>query len=346
MATLAQTTKETRLILKIAASVIGIGVLGYFLFQGYILFRKLTSPPPPPVQAFGALPHLVFLTPATPGLTYIIDTTNGELPALPDRANVYKLVPPEPSLLDLENSKNNLRQGNFTDNQIKITDTLYQWSQERTGVIIQYDIVSDNFAITSNYLTNPNLATNGLMPDKDRIVEDTLRFLSSIGANTSKLNPKLAVVDYLQLSNGVLVEPENLGSAKYAKVTFYQDNIEDLPIVYDGANTSSINFIVSYPGSLQILEGQFFQNQINLEEKSDYPIKTAQQALEDLKQGKGYMENPQDLTTVSITDAKLQYYLGKNAKDYLLPVIVFTGTDGFHGMVEAIPDSSLQILSQ
>jgi hypothetical protein len=207
---------------------------------------------------------------------------------------------------------------------------------------MQYDIASKNFTISSNYLTNPFLISTNLLPQTSTIEDDMMSFLSLIGADTSDIDTDKTTTDLFQIQNGTLVPAENTATAKFAKVTLFQKDIDETPIIYDTPTNSSMNFIVSYPANSNLVpvQGEFFHHLPNLDEKSDYPIKTAAQALEDLKKGNAYMINPQNLTTVDITDVSVAYFLDKNTNEYMMPVIVFTGIN-FTAYVEAIHDSSL-----
>lgn len=342
MAKLANVTRETRLILKIGGVILGAGFLIYLLFQGYSLVKRLTSPPAPPLQAFGKLPPSSFPSVGTAGIQFRINTIDGSLPSFSDRANVYKLIMPQAGLLDLSNTKATLESAGFIENQTKISDTLYQWTQSKTGVIIQYDIVTKNFIISSQYLTNLSLSSSAIIPGVEDIKKDILSFLQVINVDTSDIDIEKSTVTYLQNNGGQLVEAENLANAKYARIQLVQKMVGDIPFVYEAPNSSLLNFVVSYPtqSSMLVVEGQFFHYRINLDEKSDYPIKTSTQAFEDLKNGNGYMVNPKNLTEADITNVELRYYVSREMKGYLLPVYLFTGIN-FTGYVEAIPASSL-----
>lgn len=343
MANLVKVTKETRILLKVGGVVFGAFLLLYFGAKGGSIIRNFffPKPPPPPKQEFGKLPQLSFPSQGGAGIQFRINTIDGQLPKLTDRVNVYKLTQPQADLLALKNAKNTLSSTNFVENQIKLNDTLYQWSQTSTGVIIQYDIGTKNFTINSNYLTNPYLSTTNLIPNEGDIKNGLISFLSSINADTTDLDFDRSKVDFLQLKGGSLVKSENLGAAKFARIALLQFPVDKIPIIYDTPTDSILHFTVSYPnGNFQILAGQFLHHQLDLQNKSDYPIKTALQAFEDLKNGNAYMLNPQNLTNVDITNVEVRYYLDKNTNEYLLPVIVFTGIN-FTAYVQAIPIDSL-----
>lgn len=342
MANLANVTRETRLILKYGGGILGVLILFYLIFQGYVFVKRLVSPPAPPLQAFGKLPPSSFPSAGTPGIEFRINTVDGTLPSFPDRVNVYKLITPQASLLDLSTAKQNLESAAFIDNQTKISDTLYQWTQSKTGVIIQYDIVTRNFTISSNYLSNPTLTSASIIPGVDDIKKDILSFLQVINIDTSDIDIEKSTVTYLQNNGGQLVEAENLANAKYARIQLIQNAIDKIPFAYETPNSSLLTFVVSYPSqsNMLVLEGQFFHYQVALDQKSDYPLKTSAQAFEDLKKGDAYMINPQNLTQEDITIVELRYYVSREMNGYLLPVYLFTGVN-FAGYVEAIPRSSL-----
>ncbi|MDO8269707.1 MAG: hypothetical protein Q7T54_03490 [Candidatus Levybacteria bacterium] len=346
MANLVAVTKESRLILKVGGIFCGVILLIYIFVKGGGLMRDLffPKPPPAPVQALGKLPHVAFPQQQEPsglGTQFTINTIDGQLPNFPDRVNVYKLTVAEPNLLALETARNTLDSSDFVENQTKLTDTLYRWTQARTGIVIEYDIVSKNFAITSNYMTNPFLTSSSLLPEEDRIQSDMMGFLNTIGSNTDNLDEEKTKVEYLEMKNGVLVAAENLGSARFARITMEQIAIDEIPIIYGGPSNSILSFVISYPNNrFSVVEGEFYNHVVDDANKSDYPIKTAEQALTDLKNGNAYMINPQNLTNVDITTVELRYFLGRESKEFLLPVIVFSGIN-FTGYVEAIPATSL-----
>ncbi len=344
MANLVTITRAGRLVLKFGGLFLGAIFLIYIFVKGGTIFRQLffPKPPPPPAQAFGKLPHIAFPKKGESGINYTVNTVDGKLPSLANRIDVYALLTTEPDLLALQKAKTTLDSMNFVENQFKRSDTVYQWTQSRTGIVINYDIVNKNFTINSNYLNNPSLISTTLLPSETDIVRDVSNYLKSIEAETENIDFDRAKVELLELQNGSLVGAQNLGNARLARVTLVQKNVGDTPIIYGALEDSLLTFIVSYPSnSIQLLDGTFYNYQIDESKKSDYPVKTAEQALEDLKSGNGYTINPQNLTDVDITNVELKYYLPRESNGYLLPVFVFTGIN-FTGFVEALPNTSIQ----
>ncbi len=348
MANLVTVTKEGRVLLKVGGLLLGVFILIYLVFKGGTIVQGIffPKPPPPPLEALGKLPKIQFPQSTSSVIpTYNINTVNGQLPVLADRVNVYKLKTPEPNLLALQTAKNSLDSSEFVLNQVKKTSTLYQWTHSKTGATIDYDIVTKNFTISSGFLTNPSLSSQGLMPGEDQIKRDTFSFLDRMGATTDNFDQDKTKVEYLEVRNGLLVAAQNLGSARYARITLVQKLVDEIPIINDSPTESITSFVVSYPQqNFAVLEGTFYNFEIDMEAKSDYAIKTAAQALEDLKAGNAYVLNPGNLQNVDITDVQIRYFLNKQSGKFLLPVIVFSGVNNFTAYVDAIPDSTSQDL--
>lgn len=75
------------------------------------------------------------------------------------------------------------------------------------------------------------------------------------------------------------------------------------------------------------------------DEYSTYPLKTIGEAFDELKNKKAYIASYFGTQKqVKINDASLAYYIEKNEKDFVYPIIVFTGSDGFYAYISAIRD--------
>lgn len=343
MATLVNVTREGRLFLKVGGVIFGVLMILFIFIRGGTLISEVffPKPPPPPEEAFGKLPRIIFPESNPTSINYTVNTVDGLLPVFPDRIDIYKIKSSIPNLLALNEAKNTLDSANFVENQVKITDTLYRWTQSKTGVTIEYDIVDHNFIIFSNYLVNPSLVSTGVLPSEDAIRSDMESFLRTIGANIDNLGLKNMKIELLELQNGGLIGAQNIGLARLARVTIPQEPINEIETVYGVPEKSLSAFVVSYPGSrFTVLEGIFYNHEADMEKSSDYSIKTSEEALEDLKLGKAYIMNPQNLTNVDITNVDLKYYLTKENQGFLLPVYVFTGVN-FTAYVEALPEASI-----
>ena len=76
---------------------------------------------------------------------------------------------------------------------------------------------------------------------------------------------------------------------------------------------------------------------------STYPIKTAQDAFNDLRLGKAYVVSQTFLQgPIRIERLYLAYYEGDDEVQFLLPIFVFEGEGGFLAFVEAVKEERLK----
>ncbi|HXS15508.1 MAG TPA: hypothetical protein VN711_05225, partial [Candidatus Saccharimonadales bacterium] len=122
------------------------------------------------------------------------------------------------------------------------------------------------------------------------------------------------------------------------RVDFFPKTVGTLQIYTPDPTKSLIYALVASSTTTdpEIVAAQLIHKDIS-GEKATYPIKTAQQALDDLKNGKGYIAsydstNPQ----INITDVSLGYYEDSTPQNYLMPIIIFQGDHGFVAYVSAL----------
>ena len=189
-------------------------------------------------------------------------------------------------------------------------------------------------------------------------------------ANDYTVAPQLYSIDS---TSGKLVKTTNLQDTRVIRVDFYQNPIEytitagvggdlthfqefkeSLPIMYPNPPFSTIDFYVaSGVDQAQVMKANYSHQKVDLStnapaadgtpQQATYPIKSAQQAFDDLKNGKGYIAayNGTD-NQILINKVYLGYYIGKKTQQYLMPVIVFEGANGFFAYVSAVTDDVLQ----
>jgi len=337
MAKLADVTSEVRIILKILAGAL-VTIVALFLFlKGGQIFKALffPTPPAPPKMEFGKLPNPSFPKQNKLSLDYQINTVDGQLPPLPDRINVYKVVTNEPSLVALDNARSSLRGVGFTQGEEKINDSIYQWSNT-TGVNVQYNIFTNNFQVSSDVASSP--PPLGISLTNDILLQSATNLLDNLSENSSDINQANYKVIYLALQNGQLGKVSSADQAQAAQINLFQNPINKYQVYYQETDSSSMNFIFEDEGGFpKLVYGKYFHFTPDLKTFSDYPIKTAQQAFEDLKNDNAYVSTTlKDGETADILNVALGYYIGEKNESYFLPVIVFSGNN-FTAYVNAIP---------
>jgi len=333
MSSLAGTTEKMRSLLKIGGLLAAV-LFGIYLFiTGGIFIKNIFFPNAPvaPKQSFGQLPEIIFEQKASPAIKYLINTVTGELPNnLPSKMFVYKLTQPKPDLLALKNARSIASSADFKDNEIKISDTVYQWTNPTTNAVIRIDINNKSFEISSNLVSNQNIISNAFIPEENRIKQYVGDYLRSLGVNLDNLNYTEESFTYYTFSGNTLTKTDNPFTAKAIRINLYNNNIQnelgDFPFVYPNPEFPLVTILVAFPSSSRMiaLEAESY-NKIIAEEASDYPIKSPAIAFDELKSGTGYLYNPGSLNTIEITAVYLAYYLDKNTNDYAQPVYVFEG---------------------
>src|SRR5262249_36531699 len=108
-------------------------------------------------------------------------------------------------------------------------------------------------------------------------------------------------------------------------------------------NQSNVWFIDS--GSQEqgkkIIAGEYHYLPVDSEKSATYPIKTAQQALDELNGGGGYIaavgNNPDG--NITVRKIYLAYFDPATIGNFYQPIVVFEGDNGFFAYVPAVASS-------
>jgi hypothetical protein len=365
---------------------LGVIILLVIFFRVGVVIKNIIDPPKidPANQAFGKLPPLEFPQSTFKGnYTYTKDTETGALPELPDRLIIYKIVNDPPSLLNLDIVKKKVTALGFIDStgnpiqEIERGGPSYEWDEPAGfGRKIVYDIVSQNFSMTSDYLQSNTALRADNKPTELSAFATSQSFLGTVdalskdldGDKTKNADPKIGYITKPQLFsivNGDLAPATSLSKSQVIRVDLYQKDIEytltagmsndlkrfqdfemKLPILYPHPPYSTMNFYVaSGVNEPEVVKANYYHQNINLEQETPatYPIKTSEEAFTELTEGKAYIAaNPNNDEQIFITNVFLAYYAADSKEDYLMPIIVFEGSKGFYGYVAAIRDEALE----
>lgn len=312
-------------------------------------------------------------------LTYTLNTITGALPEFPDRLSIFPIQKPQPSFLNLDKAREKAAKLGFITDQgtvspeINLGNATYQWIQNQTPhKRLTMSILSFDFTLTSNYLNLPESLESNKLENEQEAVGRVRQFLDSIELTppdiafektTDSENPASYITNpqLFSIANGVLVPSTSLSKTQVIRVDLYQKNMTyslntgipevtggtkkldlDIPIIYPRPPYSTMNFLVA-PGSSgsEVVEANFIHQNIIIDETTEatYPIKTAQEAFDELTNGKAYIASYAGFEpNVAIINVFLAYYMGEDPQEYLMPVIVFEGNNGFFAYVSAVRD--------
>lgn len=318
-------------------------------------------------------------TATTAPLTYTFNTDTGGLPDFPDRINIYPITQPVPNLLNLNKAKDKAKNLGFTDQNgtlvpEKTSDSInYEWDETKDPQrILKMNTITFNFTITSNYLASLTVLNSAGTLEPDDAVNATNDFLTNLSmmptdvdlnktttptqASTYVTNPQS-----FSIQSSVLVPTTSFLDTQVYRVDLYQKDLSyDLdtgvpqvtggfktiplvmPILYPHPPYSTMSFwVANGDGGPQVFAANFAHQTIDTSAQTPaiYPIKSTQEAFDELKKGKAYIASyhgPE--SDISITNVYLTYYLGENPQEYLMPIIVFQGENGFFAYVSALSD--------
>ena len=339
MAHLAQVASEVRIGLKLLTASLIVVALLFVFFKGGEIVKNIffPTPPAPPEEKFGKLPPISFPVQNPQQLEYRINTLTGKLPTFPDRMKVYRIIQKSPSLVALKLTKENLKRLGYTENETKISEEEYQWTNTENQTI-RINTSTGNFKIFSNFLSDPPKTLNGEGARKDGAFTVVKRVIENLGQDIEDLDQDSSTITYLKLENGTLLKANSLNEANFARLDIFQKNLDNYKIFYPGLSESIMNFTIEDGDNLpSIVDASFYHYIPDSNSASTYPLKTSDVAFEDLKKGDAliFLDN-KDSELVDITDVSLGYYIGSENQQYFLPIIIFKGK-GFTAYVQATP---------
>jgi hypothetical protein len=344
MPTLTLVASKTKLILKwFSISILYFSLIFVATKIGVAIKERLApTPPPAPTVAFGKLPPIAFPISATDKkLTYSLDTITGLLPSLPYQARVYKMAQIKPRFLALDNARQKVYRVGFVSSETHLSQNWYRWIDETfPSREITINLFSHDFTLSSSFLSDP-LAPRltGNFSNVNSAINASQRFLFAMSYFPDDIDLTRTKTLIYSIRDGVLTPETNVSKAQVIRVDFFQGNVDKLPIYYPNPSTSTINLLVTSLQDQELVVGANFHYQPISKKADIYPIKTATQAFNELKAQKAYIASYFGKTSnISIKNIFLGYYIGEGKQNYLLPVVIFEGINGFFAYVSAIMD--------
>lgn len=334
------------------------GIIGGSIFLLIILLRigvfvyGIIFPPPPelPDTKFGKLPAITFGESLfNQPFTYTIDTITGELPTFPDRATVYKTITPPLTLQNAQEADFKAASIGFVDfrgvgvpHEVYGSNKVYRWKTNTQGLskTLVMNIQTYNYQYLTSFLSQN--ATSPYLANETNAKNAVEGFMYAIRNIPTDINKDKTRIEMFTITNGTLIPATRLSQAQIMRVDLYQNDINELPVYYPRYPKSTMNFLVTLKSDKfdSVVEANFIHHAINIEEKATYPIKTAQQAVEELSAGKAHVTNYNGTgTNITVNDITLGYFASEKPQQYLLPVFVFHGKGDFYAFLSAIDDS-------
>lgn len=310
----------------------------FFLYLEASKPKKLNIDP-----VFGKIKKPDIISVSTSGtLEYVFDTLEGKPITATDSAKVY-FLPQSPSRFGFREkiyliAKTLGFNTEVTKHSLSGMEAVFAEDNQKLSV----NITNFNFTYEYDVKKDEDLFINTNIPDSNQVETKAVDFLRTIGRYPEELakgktDTKFYI--YNPLSNRLIPALKN-SEANIAEVNFYRPDIEQYPIVSPKYLMSQNYVIMTFKDK----NYKIIKAQIKFFEKSDeqigiYPLKSADEAYDDLKAGKGlFISLPDNGKSVTIKKMFLGYLDPDIYQQYMQPAYVFLGENNFVGYVPALKD--------
>lgn len=329
--TLTQTAILVKQIIAISAVALVLGISSFIGYKIWLAYYLANLPPveEKPDIRFGLLPAPDFpkSSVSTSNYSYSLDTTTGGLPKVGIEpgfekiVKVYFVTQTFASFLSPQRAEDLAGKFGITEAPNILSDTKYKFKDQDKTLLV--DLNNGNFSY--NKVASISAYVN---PDNDeKIVSDfkqTLSYLGSLKDDLKNARTKVVLLKAEALAYQVSLWPTPIDKRQIFTADFNKSLVT--ATVSGGADTLdnylSLNFTY-YP--------------IDTSTFASYPIKSSEEAFDDLKNGKGIVIVESQKPQVSITAVSLGYYLPENYSPYLQPIFVFEGPN-FVAYVPAVAE--------
>ncbi|MCR4305924.1 MAG: hypothetical protein NUV73_02470, partial [Candidatus Daviesbacteria bacterium] len=305
--TLTQTAILTRrvILFSIISLVLSItGFIGYNIWHAYYLASLPPIEEKPDIK-FGLLPPPDFPqgSVSTSNFSYSLDTTTGGLPKVGTDegfekvVKVYFVTQTFATLLAPEKSGALAEKFAISSPPEIISDTRYRYRDQNKTLLVDLD--NGNFAY--NKESTPSADVN--LDEEDKLVSNFKQILSHLELLKEDLQDSRTKVGFLKL-NGDGLSPTQLKSETVAyQISLWPAAIDKRAIFTPDFNNALISAVITGPANNleNYLTLRFTYYPIDLSTYATYPIKTGEDAFDDLKTGEGVVIIEPDKPQVSIT---------------------------------------------
>jgi hypothetical protein len=327
-------------IAKWGAIIVGVLIAFIVIVKILLVLKNIffPSPPPAPTVTFSKLPSVYFPEGINKKFTYEVDTISGELPSLSPSMKVYKMEQLGPDILAVQKASEKMTKLGFNPKPEQISDFVYKWKKSSVPASdLILNIKLSEFNLTSSFLESEDSLKTQNFSNKDEAITSATSFLKTLEFYPEEIDEKKTQVEFSKLNSGQLSQVTRAVDSNIATVYFFQKNKDEIPIVYPQGKRSSMKLVIG-AGDLmgKVLDAKFSYQKV-LDESSTYPIKTTQEAYDELKNGNAYIVSHNGSgDKVLIKNVYPAFYSEGKIQKYLTPVIVFEGNNDFLAYVPAV----------
>jgi len=342
MATLTETAIIVRKILRYSIyGIVLIVVTRYTLGMSAKVYRYFfPEPPPPPTVEFGRITKIPFPQRTVVDyekLTFILETPEGGLPKLPPQAKVYFMPKPSSNIRALDVAKQKVSALGFNPDGREITQTQYLFPHPSVPSTLEMNIVTQIFSISYDLRSDPSIIQS-TPPTPDTAITQIQSYLARANLLPDDISGP-TTTEFIKIDQREFVGAVSMSEANFIKVNLFRKSFDDIPSLTANPEQANIWFIVgSSKGRVSDkLAAEYHYFPVNESRYATYPLKTADQAWEDLKSGRGYIANYEGQPDiVKIRRIYLAYFDPSVYTEFYQPIVVFEGDNKFIAYVSAV----------
>lgn len=345
MTTLTETAYYTRRAINwLILAMIGYVLLrifwGLFLSVWLLVFPPK---PPPPTHAFGKLPAIKFPpAQASPSaeLVFRLETIQGNVPQASESAVIYFMPRSPANLLALTKAQQLAIRLGFDSTPLQETKSIYRFNDPSLPLRrLRYDIVSDNFILRYAFEQDPSVFSERNLPSPEAALAEAKSLLQTYNLYLDDLAAGKTSVSFLKLSGNQLVTTTSFSQADAVKINFFRRPIGNMTVLPPRPDEAPVSIIFSGSRNQgrRILQFAYSFWPIDYQTQATYALKTSVSAWQELQSGNGYVARyPASGNVAVVRNVYLAYYDTFGEQNYLQPVFVFEGDEGFLALVGAI----------
>ena len=344
---LTYTAFVSRRIIKYGGVFVGFFTFGYILIvAGVTAYLKAHPPYVAPDVKFGLLPKTVFPDKTFEKKNFTAELPNDKFPVYKDQVKVYVITRPDNTFLALDQDTVTARDLGFAGKPREVKYGVYEFKNDSLNQTLTMNVLDGSFQLRYPYENDQLLLNPEKMPSKEEAITIAKGYLS--GGN--KFPADLAEggerkVSFWKIGFEGLKSVSSLSEANIIKVDFFRKSItDDLKILSTDINGASVSVLVtgSQMEGRKIVEVSYKYANIDRELYSTYPIKTVEQAWNDLKIGNYWPASDVLTDDVTIRNIYLAYFEPISLTNYLQPIFVFEGDGKFAAYVPAVRDDFIK----
>ena len=322
----------------------------FFSIKLFLLYLASSSPQRNPVKAvkveidtnFGKIKApLIPDAVSAKNYTFILDTFDGtaNIDSASSSAQIY-FIPAQKASFGFLPQVYSMAKASGFDTQIsqhQVNADIAEFSDGKRNLQVNIN----NFNFTYNFsITKDDGLSSSNIPEETTIEASATGFLTSMGSYNEELARGKRNVIYLKFDQEKNeVQPlESPDGANMAEVDYFLPDFDSFPVVtsnyYNSPNYVMIGFTETAPIVIksQVRIFPMIQDKVGV-----YPIKSSQQAWENLKSDQGYVvSSSKNEGDIKIKRIYLAYYQPDIYQEYFQPVYVFLGDNKFVAYVTAL----------